>query len=171
MISYLNQVTQTLNVCADIVGRENQAAAALLRTIAASKAVAADRFMKLMARGQKNQETGNRFGLTKRIDIPRCALSDDTFDEMFPVIQSVIQTETALSAFPDTGYVYAWITEKHEVNEIKDGARTAVQLLERVLWMLTDGDRGPYYCTNCLSTHNEREECSCGVGKAFLATL
>lgn len=170
MIDYLNQTTQTLNMCADIVGRENQAAATLLRTIAASKSVATDRFLKLLLRGPKNPE-GKKFRLTtdSRIVFPRCALSDDTFDEILTVIESVIQTETSLSNF--TGFIPAFGQERHEVAEIKDGAATAVILLQKVLWMLTDGDKGPYYCTNCLSSHEEREECACGVAKAFLTSF
>ena len=167
MIDYLNHVTQTLNQAADIVGRENMGASAMLRTIASAKAVAAGRLYKLLIRGANNDVLGKRFSLKKRPQRPNCIVPDDTLAEVITALESVVQAEITVSHLADgPDYETAWTTEQHEMAAIKDGATTAAILLRQVIAQL-QGEAGPYYCSNCLERHEDREPCACGVGPAW----
>lgn len=171
MINYLNQVTQSLNIAADIVGRVSSVHAGTLRTVAASAAVHADAFMRLYSRSPKNPTTGERFNTLKCPQMPSVILSDEDVDEVIKALQGFADAQKILSVFPDSAFVFSNTEERRQVERIKDSARISALLIERVLFFLTEGDQGPYFCSNCLEQHEEREDCSCGMSQAFLVPL
>lgn len=170
MINYLNQATQSLNIAADIIGRENSTLAGLLRTVAAAFGVHADMLMRMMSRSV-HPKTGERFTVTQAPRMPRPILSDDSLSEAVGCLQEFANAQKALSALSDTAFACPSTDDKAKVERIKDGARTAALLLERVVYILENGDNGPYYCTNCLERHERREECACGMSQAFVTPL
>ena len=172
-IGYCAFSNMILSHCADIVGKVNADGSATLRMVAAARSVAAERVLRLIFSNQQHPVTKKTFELRFDLAMIGFVASDSSLEEVGRILTQIIRNEDALVLLEhEKHYVTGNPSQIVVMNEIASSAETASRLLKKVVVQIY-GDKGPYFCQNCLAFHDIelRTNCLCGASSAWLRPL